>query len=176
MSWQLSWPWHRCWAWIFFVSHSVSLFLNEHRNISLKASDVLLLPCPHVSCVIKDRDRLEKQSLVMFSVYKALALLLLMLLRSESHLSVKRTQNSFPSISAWGNNAGWSTDGMSLQLHRHLSQREGTHSSIQWWWHLLGRLYFRKITTGERCTEVALKLQQIWSRYLQAYVYCILGI
>lgn len=44
------------------------------QRISLKASDALLLPCPHVSCVIKDMDRLEKQSLVMFSVYKALAI------------------------------------------------------------------------------------------------------
>lgn len=40
----------------------------------IKSSDVLLLPCPRVSCVIKDTDRLAKQSLVMFSVYKALAI------------------------------------------------------------------------------------------------------
>lgn len=42
-------------------------------NASLRNWGAFLLPCPCVSCVIKDMDRLEKQSLVVFSVYKALA-------------------------------------------------------------------------------------------------------
>lgn len=42
-------------------------------NPSLRTWVAFLLSCPRVSCVIKDMDRLEKQSLVMFFVYKALA-------------------------------------------------------------------------------------------------------
>lgn len=40
-------------------------------NHSLRTWGAFCLSCPRASCVIKDTDRLEKQSVVMFSVYKA---------------------------------------------------------------------------------------------------------